>query len=71
LEHEKLVAKTGLTSALRGTWVFFTVVSALGLLVSFGIKRKKLQREDGRVEAELGASEITDGKAVKREAAAA
>jgi hypothetical protein len=70
-EHQKSVAKTGLTSALRGTWVFFTVVSALGLLVSFGIKRKKLQREeDGRVEAELWASEMSNGKAAKGEATA-
>ena len=43
--HQKLVARVALTSALRGTWIFYTVVSAMGLLVSFGIKRKKLQHE--------------------------
>lgn len=43
-EQQKLVAKAGLSSALRGTWIFNTAVSALGLLVSFGIKRTKLQR---------------------------
>lgn len=42
--QQKLVVKQGLISALRSTWVFYTVVSAMGLLVSFGIKRKKLQR---------------------------
>jgi hypothetical protein len=39
------VARDGMTSAMRGTWILYTVVSGLGLLVSFGIKRKKLQRE--------------------------
>jgi MFS family permease len=42
---QKLVVKEGMMSALRGTWVFYTGVSALGLMVSFGIKRDKLQRE--------------------------
>jgi hypothetical protein len=44
-EAQKLVVRTGLMGALRGTWIFYTVVSALGLLVSFGIKRRKLQRK--------------------------
>lgn len=51
---QRLVAQGGMTNALRGTWIFYTVVSGLGLLVSFGIKRKKLQREayhEGRPEA--------------------
>lgn len=47
---QKLVVKAGLTSALRGTWILYTVVSALGLLVSFGIKRTKLNREGGSEE---------------------
>lgn len=41
---QSLVIKTSLSSALRGTWIFYTVISALGLLVSFGIKRTKLHR---------------------------
>lgn len=39
------VVRSGMTDALRGTWIFYTVVSALGLIVSFGIKRRKLERE--------------------------
>jgi hypothetical protein len=42
---QRLVAQGGMTNALRGTWIFYTVVSGLGLFVSFGIKRKKLQSE--------------------------
>jgi MFS family permease len=56
-EHQRLVARAGITRALRGTWIFYTVMSALGLMVSFGIKRKKLQRErgcEGRPEASGG-----------------
>ncbi len=32
---------------LRGTWIFYTVLSALGLIVSFGIKRTVLRRRGG------------------------
>jgi hypothetical protein len=42
-ESQQLIKKTRLTSALRGTWIFYTVISALRLLISFGIKRIKLQ----------------------------
>jgi hypothetical protein len=42
---QRAVAQGGMTNALRGTWIFYTVISGLGLLVSFGIKRKKLQWE--------------------------
>ncbi|KAF2271733.1 MFS general substrate transporter [Westerdykella ornata] len=35
----------GLTRGLRGTWIVYTVVSAVGLGVSFGIKRTRLGRE--------------------------
>jgi hypothetical protein len=42
--NQMMAARSGLASAMRGTWIFCTVVSALGLLVSFGIKRQKLQR---------------------------
>jgi MFS family permease len=44
-EAQKGVVKDALNEALRGTWIFFTVVSALGLCVSFGIARKKLVSE--------------------------
>jgi Na+/melibiose symporter-like transporter len=44
-QNQKLAARDGLASALKGIWICYTVVSGLGLLVSFGIKRKKLQHE--------------------------
>lgn len=39
------VVRGGMTVALRGTWIFYTVVSAVGLAISFGIKRTVLKRE--------------------------
>jgi hypothetical protein len=53
-ESQQLIVKTGLTSALRGTWIFYTVISALGLLTSFGINRTKLQRNTGYEEEDDG-----------------
>jgi Na+/melibiose symporter-like transporter len=44
-QNQKLAARDGLASALKGIWICYTIVSGLGLLVSFGIKRKKLQHE--------------------------
>jgi MFS family permease len=44
-ESQKSVVRHGFVSALRGTWILYTVVGAIGLLVSFGIKRTKLIRE--------------------------
>jgi hypothetical protein len=43
-ELQRDVVRLGFVKALRGTWVCYTVVSGLGLLVSFGIKRTKLSR---------------------------
>lgn len=43
--EQMLAAKTGLLGALRGSWILYTAVSALGLFISFGIKRKRLQHE--------------------------
>lgn len=42
-EDQKIVARHAMTTAIRGAWVFYTVISGAGLLCSFGIKRKKLQ----------------------------
>ena len=57
-DQQKTFARRVLTSALRGTWIFYTVVSAMGLVVSFGIKRKKLQRgDDSETELETIASD--------------
>lgn len=41
---QRYAINVALTAALRGTWIFLTVASAMGLLVSFGIKRAKLSR---------------------------
>ncbi|OAL02044.1 MFS general substrate transporter [Phaeosphaeriaceae sp. SRC1lsM3a] len=58
--EQMLVAKTGLLGALRGSWIFYTGVSALGLLISLGIKRKRLQRETNcQSDVELTASGTT------------
>jgi MFS family permease len=66
LPHSQMVAvRTGLARALRGTWVFCTVVSAVGLVVSFGIKRQKLQRAtDCRVavDAAGGSEALGEGR---------
>ncbi|KAF2845297.1 MFS general substrate transporter [Plenodomus tracheiphilus IPT5] len=42
---QQAVIKDGLSRAFRGTWIFFAVIAALGVLVSFGIKRTILCRE--------------------------
>lgn len=41
-EAQKAVVRSGINDALRGTWIFFAVVSGVGLCVSFGIARRKL-----------------------------
>ena len=43
-EGQRSVVREGMTGALRGVWIFYTVVSALGLCVSFGIHRGRLER---------------------------
>ncbi|KAF2133896.1 MFS general substrate transporter [Dothidotthia symphoricarpi CBS 119687] len=42
--HQRVAVREGFVGALRGTWIVYTVVGAVGLLISFGIKRTKLQR---------------------------
>jgi len=44
-QNQQRVAMDDLTSAFRGTWIFFTAIAALGVVVSFGIKRTRLRRE--------------------------
>ncbi|KAJ4384886.1 hypothetical protein N0V86_000490 [Didymella sp. IMI 355093] len=44
-EAQRLVVRKGFTGALRGTFICYTVVAALGLLTTFGIKRVTLKRE--------------------------
>ncbi|KAF2707843.1 MFS general substrate transporter [Pleomassaria siparia CBS 279.74] len=43
--EQRAVVRAGMTAALRGTWIFYTVVSVVGLGISFGIKRTTLKRE--------------------------
>lgn len=43
-ESQAHVVRHEFMSALRGMWIFYTTVGAVGLLVSFGIKRTKLHR---------------------------
>lgn len=43
-EDQRSVVRGGMLDALRGVWIFYTVVSALGLCVSFGIHRGRLER---------------------------
>jgi MFS family permease len=44
-EAQQIIVQSSFMRALRGTWILYTVVGALGLLVSFGIERTKLHRE--------------------------
>ena len=44
-EFQKNVVRHSFMSALRGTCILMTIVGAIGLLISFGIKRTKLRRE--------------------------
>jgi hypothetical protein len=50
-DGQRFVVREGMTSALRGTWIVYTVVSALGLVVSFGIKRSRLAKESDSTKA--------------------
>jgi hypothetical protein len=64
LPKEQMTAvRSGLAGALRGTWIFCTVMSALGLVISCGIKRQKLQRAvtRGTDDRSVG-SEIAGGR---------
>ncbi|KAL1652562.1 hypothetical protein SLS61_004867 [Didymella pomorum] len=44
-EVQRIVVRAGFMGALRGTFICYTVVAALGLLTTFGIKRVTLKRE--------------------------
>jgi MFS family permease len=46
---QMMVVREGFMGALRGAWSFYAVIGAVGLLVSFGIKRTKLHRESTSV----------------------
>lgn len=74
-EMQRAVVRQGFTIALRGTWICYIVVGALGLLASLGIKRVTLQREAGdaatvataqsaEADLEAGAVEVDNVKAM-------
>ncbi|KAF3043586.1 hypothetical protein E8E11_003746 [Didymella keratinophila] len=44
-EAQRIVVRAGFMGALRGTFICYTVVAALGLLTTLGIKRVTLKRE--------------------------
>jgi hypothetical protein len=54
---QRTAVRAGMTEALRGVWIFYTVVSVLGLLVSFGIRRTRLAKEKTRVQS----GEVSEG----------
>ncbi|KAF2475576.1 uncharacterized protein BDR25DRAFT_279715 [Lindgomyces ingoldianus] len=59
---QREVVRQGMTMALRGTWVVYTVVSAVGLAVSWGIKRevlsKKMPETKGKERVRRGDEEV-------------
>jgi len=44
-EEQQFAVRYALMAALKGTWILYTVIGALGLIVSFGIKKTKLRRD--------------------------
>ncbi|KAF3032921.1 hypothetical protein E8E12_003845 [Didymella heteroderae] len=63
-EAQKIVIRKGFMGALRGTFICYTVVAALGLLTTFGIKRVKLKREvegDARPELQCRTEDVESG----------
>jgi len=60
LDHDRReVVRGGMGAALRGVWIFYTVISGLGLIISFGIKRGKLGKEQGHKKGGV-VSEVTE-----------
>lgn len=64
---QQQVVRGGMSSALRGTWVLYTVVSGIGLLVSFGIHRQKLQRDYSQQKLPNSVTRPSDEEAVRAE----
>jgi hypothetical protein len=51
-EEQRQAVRGGMTDALRGVWIFYTVISALGLCISFGIHRNRLERDEAKEKVE-------------------
>ncbi|CAO2650238.1 Nn.00g015300.m01.CDS01 [Neocucurbitaria sp. VM-36] len=60
-EIQRMAVSIGFTSALQGTWILYTVVSALGLVISFGIKRTKLHQEPPSEQQPVMARRLSGG----------
>ncbi|RMZ67613.1 major facilitator superfamily transporter [Pyrenophora seminiperda CCB06] len=56
-EEQGRAVRYAFMAALKGTWVLYTVIGGVGLLVSFGIKRTKLSREEA-----CGGAEVVNGR---------
>ncbi|KAL5440521.1 hypothetical protein PMIN07_006142 [Paraphaeosphaeria minitans] len=61
-EAQRTVVRGRMTAALRGVWVFYTVVSAVGLCISFGIHRSRLTRDRPKEKGETSRTS-RDGEA--------
>ncbi|KNG50867.1 major facilitator superfamily transporter [Stemphylium lycopersici] len=44
-DSQVVIVRQGFMKALQGAWILYTVIGAVGLLISFGIKRTKLHQE--------------------------
>lgn len=65
-EGQRSIVRVGFMSALRGTFICYTIVAAVGFLTTFGIKRVVLKREtEGDSHPELvqhGAEDVESGQ---------
>ncbi|KAK7179473.1 major facilitator superfamily transporter [Paraphaeosphaeria sporulosa] len=55
-EGQRKVVRGGMAAALRGVWIFYTVASALGLCISFGIHRSRLTRDAPKEKGETSST---------------
>lgn len=56
-EFQREVVHQSFMSAMRRVWILYTIVGALGLLISFGIKRTKLRQDPSLTGLEGGSPE--------------
>lgn len=59
-EFQREVVHQSFMSAMRRVWILYTVVGALGLLISFGIQRTKLRQDPSLTGLEEGGSPETE-----------
>lgn len=56
-DAQKHALNVAYTESLRSIWIFYTAVSAFGILVSLGIRKKELSREKKEVKTGLAEQE--------------